>query len=244
MADVSSPSPASPSRSEIIKQISQTLGERRQLRGLTYEKVSQALKIRIFFLKALEHGEWDQLPAEVYLRGFIRRYAQYLGLDSEKLLAPYIQATDSPSALSKPITSMTAINVLSKTGWIWLGIVVIVFLVLVRFIRMESSPQPKPRESIPMKAIPTETKPKEPSLGMISSDPNQHRLEMYSVYPLWMRVTSKDKAFEGFISQGTTWTWKGEGNFSIRLGHTREVTMVFDGHPVFLQENQKKIDLP
>src|SRR5687768_403805 len=91
MTEPENPTPAAPqSRAELIRHVAKTLEERRKLRGLTIEKVSQTLKIRLPYLQAMEKGEWDQLPGEVYVRGFMKRYATFLGLDPEKLMAPYI----------------------------------------------------------------------------------------------------------------------------------------------------------
>jgi hypothetical protein len=57
-------------------------------------------------------------------------------------------------------------------------------------------------------------------------------------------VTAADKMFEGFIPQSSSWTWKGEGSFTIRFGHTKQVSLSFDGEPVPLGDDQKSITLP
>ncbi len=47
------------------------------------------MRIRRPFLEALESEAWDDLPGEAYLKGFLRSYAEYLGLDSRPILENY-----------------------------------------------------------------------------------------------------------------------------------------------------------
>ena len=54
--------------------------------GQSLEQVSSALRIRAKQLEALEKGEWHRLPGQVYTIGFVRAYAEYLGLDGEKMV--------------------------------------------------------------------------------------------------------------------------------------------------------------
>ncbi len=66
-----------------------TLREARQRLGLTLSEVESATRIRRRYLEALEVEDFDALPAPVYVKGFLRTYARYLGLDPLPLLALY-----------------------------------------------------------------------------------------------------------------------------------------------------------
>lgn len=61
------------------------LREARERRRSSIAEVEAATKIRARYLQALEKGEWDQLPGEVYARAFIRTYGSFLGLDGDEL---------------------------------------------------------------------------------------------------------------------------------------------------------------
>jgi cytoskeleton protein RodZ len=63
--------------------IGDTLREAREARDLTVENVSDELMIRRFYLEALEQGNFKDLPERVYATGFVRSYAQFVGLDPE-----------------------------------------------------------------------------------------------------------------------------------------------------------------
>jgi cytoskeleton protein RodZ len=59
----------------------------REMRGETINEVSLALKLAPRQVEALEIGRYDALPGLAFIRGFMRNYARYLGLDPAPLLA-------------------------------------------------------------------------------------------------------------------------------------------------------------
>jgi cytoskeleton protein RodZ len=61
--------------------IGATLREARQRRRLSLDDVQQSLHFRVRYLTALEEEHWDVLPGEAYTKGFLRTYAEFLGLD-------------------------------------------------------------------------------------------------------------------------------------------------------------------
>ena len=62
-------------------EIGNSLREARLRQRLDFRQVEQATKIRSRYLRALEEEDFDALPAETYVRGFLRTYAEALGLD-------------------------------------------------------------------------------------------------------------------------------------------------------------------
>jgi cytoskeletal protein RodZ len=70
-----------------------TLGEKlRKLRSekrIALSEVSRITKIQISYLEYLEGGEWDKLPVDVYVKGFLRSYADFLGVDGKILIKLY-----------------------------------------------------------------------------------------------------------------------------------------------------------
>lgn len=77
--------------------IGETLRNARVGRGLTIEQAAQDTRISPRFLEALEEEQFEALPAPVYVRGFLRSYANYLRLDATPLLAR-LQDGGSPVA--------------------------------------------------------------------------------------------------------------------------------------------------
>ena len=66
--------------------IGQKLKQAREAQHLTLEKASEGTRIRAPYLQALETDDLSTMPAPVQARGFLRNYAEYLGLNLEHLL--------------------------------------------------------------------------------------------------------------------------------------------------------------
>jgi cytoskeletal protein RodZ len=70
-------------------EIGNTLREARLRRDLDFRQVEQATKIRARYLRLLEEEDFSALPAETYVRGFLRSYAEFLGLDGQLYVDEY-----------------------------------------------------------------------------------------------------------------------------------------------------------
>jgi len=63
----------------------------REKMGIELQTVSKETKISLKILESLEEEEFEKLPALVYLKGFLKSYAQSLGLDPQKVTEDYLQ---------------------------------------------------------------------------------------------------------------------------------------------------------
>ncbi len=72
-----------------MSSLGENLRREREMRGVSLEEISEATKISIRFLQAIENEEFSKLPGGIFARSFIRTYARYLGLDEESILADY-----------------------------------------------------------------------------------------------------------------------------------------------------------
>jgi hypothetical protein len=72
-----------------VFEIGSSLREARVRRGIELAQAEQATKIRGKYLHALEDEQFVLLPAETYVRGFLRTYAEYLGLDGQLYVDEY-----------------------------------------------------------------------------------------------------------------------------------------------------------
>ncbi|TSA13873.1 MAG: helix-turn-helix domain-containing protein [Deltaproteobacteria bacterium] len=79
-----------------MESIGDYLKRERELRNITLEEVANGTKINIGILRTIEEGQTERFPAEVFVRGFIRCYAQYIGLDTNDVLLRYHPQTTSP----------------------------------------------------------------------------------------------------------------------------------------------------
>src|SRR5437870_5023815 len=70
-------------------EIGSSLREARGRRGLDLAEVEAATLIRGRYLEALEHEQFELLPVGSYRRGFLREYAEFLGLDGDTYTDEY-----------------------------------------------------------------------------------------------------------------------------------------------------------
>jgi cytoskeleton protein RodZ len=70
-------------------EIGSSLRQARERRGLELADVQRETRIRVRYLHALEEERFDLLPGEAYVRGFLRSYAEALGLESRLYLDEY-----------------------------------------------------------------------------------------------------------------------------------------------------------
>ena len=66
------------------------LKRERELRDISLKEISEATKISIRFLEALEQNNFDILPGGIFNRGFIRAYARFIGVDGEEMVNSYL----------------------------------------------------------------------------------------------------------------------------------------------------------
>src|SRR5437773_10032286 len=88
-------------------EIGTSLREARLRQGLDFPELEQATKIRGKYLRALEDEQFDLLPAQTYVKGFLRSYAEYLGLDGQLYVDEYnsryvVGEEDTPLRMRRP----------------------------------------------------------------------------------------------------------------------------------------------
>jgi Helix-turn-helix domain len=66
-----------------VFEIGNSLREARERQGLGYPEIELATKIRGKYIRALEEEDFTAIPGDAYIRGFLRTYAEYLGLDGD-----------------------------------------------------------------------------------------------------------------------------------------------------------------
>jgi cytoskeletal protein RodZ len=74
-------------REDLLRQLGQTIQEVRESKSVSLRQLHTTTLVPLHHLEALEMGRVDRLPEDVYLRGFIRRIGNALGLDGNHLAA-------------------------------------------------------------------------------------------------------------------------------------------------------------
>ena len=155
----------SPAQVAKLEEIGTYLRQQREQQSFSLDELAQATYVSLTILEALETGATDRLPELVYVRGFIRRYCDQLGLDSKSLLESLTKTTPLPteisdisegeaqafsekSALTSPAPSAKIsqkVSSIPKWGW---GLIIIALLGLIGVSGLwvsfrRSAPQPQ-----------------------------------------------------------------------------------------------------
>lgn len=106
----------------------------REDQSLSREDAAHEINLRLDQLDALERDQFERLPGDTFVRGYLRTYAKWLRLDVDKTLAAYIEQTGHSAdvSLSSDLNSRKRINARSDNG-LMIGAALIVGMLILGF---------------------------------------------------------------------------------------------------------------
>ncbi|MCL4200076.1 helix-turn-helix domain-containing protein [Patescibacteria group bacterium] len=119
-----------------MKTVGSMLQEARIAKGLSPIDVERAIKIREKYIIAIEANDFDRLPSPSYAKGFVRNYAEYLGLPTDAVMAFFRrQMTDvsKASLLPKGVSDPLNAPLVHLTPGRFVGFLVSVLLIIFLF---------------------------------------------------------------------------------------------------------------
>ena len=118
-----------------MKTAGQILKETRIKENFEIAQVARATKIRPLYLEALEKNNYQKLPSSASARGFIKNYAEFLGLSSSKILALFRRDFNENKSEKVASLETAELNIGRKFTWtpkltaaVAIGILVFVFI--------------------------------------------------------------------------------------------------------------------
>jgi cytoskeleton protein RodZ len=214
----------------------------REARGITLSEVAEQIHIRSVYLNAIENEDWKAIGAAVYVRGFIRTYARFLGLDPEDAVAHF--NLTAPPERSTAITTVSLDDDERAGPSLWAILGALVALALVGFVAYEywqyvQGPSPKPAVSI-TSPVPQPTPtvagsvPPAGASAIPSGSPGpaaHHQLAIRLTQRSWLRVAIDGTTLlEGIYPAGTSRTFSGNVA-DVRAGNAGGVTISLNGRP-------------
>jgi len=217
---------------------SDALGERlreaREARGLSLSDVADQIRIRSVYLAAIEDENWSAVGAPVYVRGFLRTYARFLGIDPEEAVASFSKTLpaqpEPPNSGRKAADREATLPVGSILLWVAgaVAVVLIAFVVyneltmrrsetLASAVSATATASPPPPTATP---VPTATPP---------AVDGANSLALVLSAPSWLRVTVDGSvSMEGTFPAGTSKTFHGK-NALVRIGNAGGVEIYVNG---------------
>lgn len=238
-----------------MQEIGALLRKRREEKGLTLQDLQAQTKIRLRYLQAIEEGDLGKIPlGEVYVKGFIRAYAQALGLDPQEILQEYQKsATPAPPFPPSPEAPAAPAAPLPWRRYLLFAGVALVFLFLVLAVgislgpgkRLAEPPSPLPPSSGGPSLSPGGEKappPAAPKLPEIRTDENTPTRAVYSVGAAelaltlsfsdlcWVSVNVDGKTvLEENVPAGKTLSWVAKESIKLRAGKPWTIKINLNG---------------
>lgn len=216
---------------ERLMQIGGYLREVREDMGLTLEEVASRTLVQSRLLRAIEEGKLQQLPEPVYIQGFIRRYAEALGLDSNAIAEAFPTTTTikqatpswgiSPAQL-RPVHLYIAYITLIVASVSWLS-----------HLMSRSAPPTAPQINAALPAPANSPRPAaspaaKPSPSAADRQPVQVDIKLKA--QSWMEIESDGKVLLAeVLPEGTERTLTANSQLRIRAGNAGGVLVAYNG---------------
>ena len=225
----------------------------RRKKGLEIVDVEQATGIRSVYLQALEQGKYDILPGEVYIKGFIRNYGNYLELDGAHLVqlysnslataAPAPAPATPPGVPHKAKTDNSSQRFMNKKA---LSTLLVAVILILSAWSLYSWQQAQPlKNTTAQDKLGTQAKPtpaasvpalNSPAGATATLQPGISRPVVLSARfsdRCWTSVIADGKTvYEGIPQNGETLTWDAERQIVVNFGNAGAVELTFNGQPV------------
>jgi len=140
-------------REGIVETLGSYLRKEREARNFSLEEISSAIKIRKGILSAIENDDYTLLPPPVFVKGFLRAYANHIGLDCGEVMRKYKEGAGRYAEEEEEVGQQKQDRPFLRTFLIPLAAIGIVLLVIVYFVSTRPSQTAKKGETV----FPTQT---------------------------------------------------------------------------------------
>lgn len=221
-----------------LEKIGSILKEEREKRSLKIEEISNALNLRRPIIEAIENGLWERLPHEVYVRGYVKKYAGLLKLDD--LILPHLNikksCLESQIALGndkniykKQLVTNKFSRIFSKTSFLY---TVAVVLIISAFIFLNTLRENEENEKLE-KAIRVSNSFQSIEKQQVPILQNNKRLMVTCHERTWISVIMDGKEKKEFIlNPGEVIILNANERFDILVGNAGGIKFLLNGKDV------------
>jgi cytoskeletal protein RodZ len=229
----------------------QTVGEilrlEREKKGLSIKDIELGTSIRTLYIKAIEDNDFKVIPGEVYLKGFIRNYASFLGLDAQGIMDVYRQNQNPEAAVppEKPVerekkpqeetkdSGRSERSESKKTGYGWIAAVLLIAIAAGgAYWWLSSGQTPSPaKETKPAPAAPLPSQPEKAAPAPAAQNKPVMVTAKFTAN-CWILVMADGKeVYQGTVKAGETITWEAEKNIVLKAGNAGALDLTYNGQP-------------
>lgn len=207
-------------------EIGELLRTNREKRGLSLLDVENETKIRAKYLAALESENFEEIPGEVYLLGFLRNYARYLDLNPDEIISQYKSRTkkSSQEIIPPPVQGARERKILNKA--LFAGIILAFTGVLLIFaiIGLASNKKTAP----PAPVSPPSSENQFPPSPPVKREGVEVKLVGKELCWIQVKVDGKEE-FSGFLNPEETKKFQGQKAIWLKVGNAGGVIVYYNG---------------
>lgn len=219
-----------------MESVGELLRTEREAQGKTIADVGKITKMSTLILEALEDDRYSVLPAPVYVKGHLRTYARFLGLDEDEIVEKYLRFTQQQE--NEELDEWDAVELelheeRERAGrrWVWIAVVVVaVVIAIVAWVmlsqRGDDETEQEQAERAPAITTPVQEAAAEDSLI------EWHKLELLAIARerTWIRVSVDGVAVSDLtLDAGEERTWEADESFRLDVGNGGGLELYLDG---------------
>jgi len=219
----------------------------REARQASLEEMARATRMSVHQLEALECGTFSELPAPVFVKGFIRAYCHFLGEPPDEALRRYRDILGERLAPEpRPLAARPAPTWSGSQIFISLVLLVVFgfgLLALNLSFRRGSTPAvsglaPGAKVEAPSPAVVPPAPgaahaPPVASADATAESPTAHRLLVKALEATWIRIQPDDRrAVEELLPPGATREWTAVKRFLLTVGNAGGIEIELNGRPM------------
>ncbi len=212
--------------------------------GLELPYVAASLNIRPEHLAAIEAGDISRLPGRVYAIGFVRTYAEYLKLDSDKMVYLFKSQVIGHTMARDLNFPIPQTETRSPAWWMVAASLGTLAIIGLLFWAFSGSDEAKP--DLPVEAAQT-AKPETPLPAVTEAAPTQGegKLKVTAKEASWVEIRSGDKPdeilFSRVLKKGESYTAPDVDDLTLSTGNAEGVSVTWAGKKIDVFEGRKGI---
>jgi len=228
-----------------MQTVGELLRDERERKGLSIKEIENAISIRTLYINAIEEENYKIVPGEVYLKGFIRNYANYLGLNGQEMVNLYRQSqkpispvtlTETPDNVEALVKKTEQPHKNNRNYDRWLMISLLAVCVSGSAWWLLASPKVATAPEVQTQTNSTPVNQPLPTQSVAPTTPDQAKPVVITAKyteQCWTSVTADGKnIYEGTPKSGDTITWEAQKSISITAGNAGGMDIIYNGQSV------------
>jgi len=209
------------------------LRKHREEANLSLKEISLITRIRCEYLKALENEEFEKIPGEVFVKGYIKEFLKTISIEPSEAIRLYNEQKEESLAAQEPLPPPRKIK-LSPQVFLYPLVAMLIIIPIIILYSYGKSPsnfdgKVKGESKIDrvVTMIPNPVTPAEADYT------NKHVLEIKAIEDTWIFLRIDDNlTYSMILEPGQKRIWTGDRQFLLKVGNAGGISLTFDGREI------------